>query len=103
MHRAGKPSKQRSKAIIEKLHVTVREGCYYSEWPGGTQLEPNTFNQIPACAFRTNDFKALASPYRCIVSLKSFFIDMTVGKSIKRQESSLCCEEIRVKNLSQPV
>lgn len=56
VHRAGKPSKQRSKAIKKKLHVTVREGCYCSEWPGGTQLEPSS-TKIPACGFRKNDLK----------------------------------------------
>lgn len=55
MRRAGKPSKQRSKAIKKKLHVTGWEGCYCAEWTGGTQLEPTNFDQIPACAFRKND------------------------------------------------
>lgn len=57
MRRAGKPSKQRSKAIKKKLHITVREGCYCSEWPGGTTRTDQLLDQIPACGFRKNDSK----------------------------------------------
>lgn len=104
MHSAGKPSKQRSKAIKKKLHVTVRKGCYCSKWPGGTQLELTTFNQIPACAFREKMTWSPCSPIeRSSCSYKLLHIHMTVGKCIKKQKCSLCCEESSVENLNQLV